>query len=462
MRSLRAVRLLLLLPAALAASEAQAPAPARRASAAAAPAPAAAPGPALVPAPAAAAAAAPAPAPPGAGALYYKLEGGEVGGKGWPQDFLKYSVLVANPGFKPSVLQRIRDDLPGARVVAYTCMSWAYVSQPCTNCTGAGCSGCPGGRCVDRNDAAGKPYWNASWNVRNLHDGRPICPFGGLHHKVVPVAAWIPQKESVEAMVRFHAEVTVQGYDGLYLDDYMSSFYGPWQTYIELISAHPDRMEHCSHAPVHGTTARPSGCESYFATGSSGHNSSLAALQAQYAAWRPYYTAKLRQALDVWGPKLLIANAPAPSVADPALNGITIEFEHCAGDQSPHTDALAAGADAQSLNDVCRETLLGQRAQTDLAGLEPVFGLWLTHSEVLPAPTQCAELRAVQAALPWVREGDDITDCTRETGPASCVRCNQSATDISTPAPTCGERGRPPVRNLSRWSELRRCCRVQT
>ena len=118
-------------------------------------------------------------------------------------------------------------------------MSWAYVSQPCTNCTGAKCSGCPGGRCVDTLDKAGKPYWNESYNVRNLYDGRPICPFGGLHNprgEVTPVAAWIPNREGVEAMVRFHTEVTLQGYDGIYVDDYMTSFYGAWLTYIELIS----------------------------------------------------------------------------------------------------------------------------------------------------------------------------------------------------------------------------------
>ena len=40
---------------------------------------------------------------------------------------------------------------------------------------------------------------------------------------------------------------------------------------------------------------------------------------------------------------ILIANAPAPSVADPSLNGITIEFEHCAGDQKPHDLVGQAG-----------------------------------------------------------------------------------------------------------------------
>jgi hypothetical protein len=39
---------------------------------------------------------------------------------------------------------------------------------------------------------------------------------------------------------------------------------------------------------------------------------------------------------------------------------------------------------------------------------------------------QCDELHEVQRILPWIQEGDDITDCTRESGAASCVRCNTS------------------------------------
>lgn len=149
------------------------------------------------------------------GALYYKLTGAELGSKEWPVKYLKYGVLVADPGLSQTVLAKIRRDLPGRKLVAYTCMSWAYVRQPCTNCTGDRCSGCPGSRCVDRLDSAGKSYWNDSYNVRNLHDGKAICPFGHLHAKVEPVAAWIPMQESVDAMVRFHAEVTLAGYDGV-------------------------------------------------------------------------------------------------------------------------------------------------------------------------------------------------------------------------------------------------------
>eukprot|EP00040_Diaphanoeca_grandis_P039774 m.260109 g.260109 ORF g.260109 m.260109 type:complete len:417 (+) comp39228_c0_seq1:100-1350(+) len=377
-------------------------------------------------------------------ALYYKLDGDDLKAKDWPTRFAKYSVLVTDPGMSSAELAQIRQDLPNRSLLAYTCMGWAYVKQPCTNCTGPKCSGCPGARCVDRLDTHGQPYWNDSFNVQNLHDGKAICPFGGFDSTVTPVAAWIPHKDSVDAMVRFHTEVTLPGYDGLYIDDFFTSYYAAWQTYIELISAPPDRMEICRHEPVHGTTSRPEGCESFYSIDSSQTNSSLDALQAQYAAWRPYYTASLRKAV---GPKgILIANANTPAMADPSLNGITVEFEHCAGDQDPHvanlnpnegdndtatkvvgttrTSASSGPPPPPTLNDVCLQTFLGQKALTDMSGLQPVFALWLTHSEVVPAKTQCAELAQIRAQLPWIREGDDITDCTRETGAASCVHCD--------------------------------------
>lgn len=63
----------------------------------------------------------------------------------------------------------------------------------------------------------------------------------------------------------------------------MTSFYSPWATYIELISAPPQRMEECTHKHVNGVISRPAGCESNFAIDVSGANSSIADLQAQYA-----------------------------------------------------------------------------------------------------------------------------------------------------------------------------------
>eukprot|EP01048_Picozoa_sp_COSAG05_P029853 COSAG05_NODE_10049_length_586_cov_0.882957_1_plen_145_part_10 len=124
-------------------------------------------------------------APSSSGPMYYKLGSADLKAKDWPAHFVKYTHIVADPGFSSAEIAQIRRDLPGRRLIAYTCMSWAYVKLPCTNCTAprgtnmAGCSGCPGPRCVDRLDSAGQPYWKDSYNVRNLHDGKAVCPFKG-------------------------------------------------------------------------------------------------------------------------------------------------------------------------------------------------------------------------------------------------------------------------------------------
>ena len=54
-------------------------------------------------------------------ALYYKLSGLELKTKGWPHDYLKYSIFVADPGLSTSVLAQIRRDLPGRQLVACVC-----------------------------------------------------------------------------------------------------------------------------------------------------------------------------------------------------------------------------------------------------------------------------------------------------------------------------------------------------
>ena len=74
----------------------------------------------------------------------------------------------------------------------------------------------------------------------------------------------------------------------IYVDDYMTSFYSPWATYIELISAPPQQMEECTHKHVNGDATRPPGCESNFAIDVSNANSTLADLQAQVCVCRVF------------------------------------------------------------------------------------------------------------------------------------------------------------------------------
>ena len=85
-------------------------------------------------------------------------------------------------------------------------------------------------------------------------------------------------------------------------DEFGSSFKSQWETYIERISVPPGNVERCSHGH---TPPGSVDCSSFFSTDSTGRNASALALQAQYAAWRPYYTASLRRAL---GPRAVRAD----------------------------------------------------------------------------------------------------------------------------------------------------------
>jgi len=190
-------------------------------------------------------------------------------------------------------------------------------------------------------------------------------------------------------MIRFYTQRLLPGYDGIYLDEDNDMFRLSWQAYI---------------------TAESGG---QFSVDGRGTAASTNDLQAQYAAWRPYFTSGLRHAL---GPSaLLLANVNVPTTADASLSGITVEFEHCKSAPGQNTSALAPA---------CQEALEGQHQATMGAGHVGAFAMWLTHSEVVPAHQQCADMANIQRQLPWIQRGDDITDCTRETGHVSCVRCD--------------------------------------
>lgn len=90
----------------------------------------------------------------------------------------------------------------------------------------------------------------------------------------------------------------------------MPVFYSRWILYAQHISTAPTKdpatLKHCSYSEALGH----SNCSSYYSIGPEGRNASLADLQAQWSAWRPVYTAKLRAALGT--DKIIIANVPIP------------------------------------------------------------------------------------------------------------------------------------------------------
>jgi hypothetical protein len=107
---------------------------------------------------------------------------------------------------------------------------------------------------------------------------------------------------------------------------------------------------------------------------------------AMYTAWAPVLSFRLRAVL---GPDAIIIGNSAGALSDPSLNGLTLEMEACASRNC--TDAALAQAEV---------------------GTKPNVGVfWLTHAESMPAKQQCAEVKAMQKQLPWMRAGTFYFAC---------------------------------------------------
>ena len=147
-----------------------------------------------------------------------------------------------------------------------------------------------------------------------------------------------------------------------------------------------------------------------FDTNGDGQPDTVASLQAQYSAWKPYYSSQLRKVL---GNRLLLANTGSPSASDASLDGQTIEFEWCT--------AARGGLRA------CIAELEGQHAISSAqgggggGGRTALSVMWLTDAKALPAETQCAELRSLQVTMPWLLAGLDRSDLTWPAN-ASCTQ----------------------------------------
>ena len=158
-----------------------------------------------------------------------------------------------------------------------------------------------------------------------------------------------------------------------------------------------------------------------FDTNGDGQPDTVASLQAQYSAWKPYYSSQLRKML---GNRLLLANTGSPSASDAALDGQTIEFEWCT--------AARGGLRA------CIAELEGQHTMSSSqgggggggggGGRTALSVMWLTDAKALPAETQCAELRSMQVTMPWLLAGLDRSDLTWPAN-ASCTRSSTALSD---------------------------------
>jgi len=59
------------------------------------------------------------------GRAFYALHVADLSAPGWPAQFLQYDLFIASLGFSRANIRQVKEDIPRARVLAYTDWSWA-------------------------------------------------------------------------------------------------------------------------------------------------------------------------------------------------------------------------------------------------------------------------------------------------------------------------------------------------
>lgn len=198
---------------------------------------------------------------------------------GWPSDYAHYRLFVCNPSLPQEDVDRVRADVPGAKLIAYTsAMDVPIDSFP------------------------ESPYFAAlaeafpqSYCIRDLNTGNVVHVFG--HGTDYAVASYIPREPSIQALVNFHANVTMQvSWDGFYVD--------------QCNAAYPNHRKNT----LLSITDR-------FDVDANNIPDSMELLVVRYAEGRPLLTQKLRERFPA---KIIVANSGG-ALGDPALNGLCLE-----------------------------------------------------------------------------------------------------------------------------------------
>lgn len=243
---------------------------------------------------------------------YFTLDGSDLRSAAWPQEYDQYSLFVCTPSISADEVATIHRDIPGSIALAYTNIADIALGE------------FPGNPYNDALTAA----FDSTFCVIDLWTDQVVhmeTESGvGYPHFVI-------RQESADVLVAFHRDVTMlAGWDGLYVDQCEAS-YPPWRA-----------RSLTDNNPV------------FDATGD-GVMDTIEDVEQQYATWRPYYTQRLRQAL---GNAVILVGNSGGALADPTLNGITLE-----GVGTRFTIPQAAAA------------LLGQR---DVSRMPFLAALWVT------------------------------------------------------------------------------------
>ena len=233
-----------------------------------------------------------APPPPVLKRASFRLGLDDLTGPDWPARFRNYSLFVCSPRFEERHLQQVRRDIPGAKLIAYFDTQFAMIDKGCASSGGTGYY------------KAFNRYFKPEWAITDLGTGLPVCLQSKRGWAGTQPAGWVAFPAAVDAVAKYHKEVTFNAsWDGMYLDDAGSTYNRRFASLVEDASG------------------------GNFDIDGDGQADSLATMLAQWQAFRPYLFLKLREIVGPQG--LLLANSGLPHAPDPSLNGITLESETC-------------------------------------------------------------------------------------------------------------------------------------
>lgn len=214
---------------------------------------------------------------------FFTLQATDMLRPDWPEGYGQFSLFVCSASFASWDVSRahVGGDLRLTRSSAL-----AYTNAQDVDVAGT---------------FSGTPYWDAleakfdsTFCIIDLSTGNCVRMDSPRTHP-----AWIPMQASVDSLVAFHAQYTLvsQGgpaWDGFYIDN-CTAAYPAWRK--ALLPASFD-------------------CDG------DGLPNTVQELDAQWAAWRPYLTSRLRAAA---GPARIIVGNAGGALVDGCLNGISLE-----------------------------------------------------------------------------------------------------------------------------------------
>jgi hypothetical protein len=234
---------------------------------------------------------------------YFLLQGSDLRSPDWPDAWADYDLFVCNPSLPAADVALIREDVPGATVLAYT-----NVAD------------------IRWDPEADNPYYQALTAVFEesylLHDTATgeivrIQGYDGTPGSGLPM--WVVRPPSADVLADFHRDVTMQaGWDGLYVDQCTPTV-PPWRQ--DAILAQTTQFDYDGD----------------------GVSDRMVDLVAAFEAGRPYFTARLR---DLLGDEVVLVGNAGGGVADGSLNGITLEG---AGERFTEAEARAILLDARAV-----------------------------------------------------------------------------------------------------------------